>query len=105
MSGNSLFIDPAFGEKLAAWFKTAARDLAWRKGSPRDPYRVWISEIMLQQTRVAQVIGYFERFMRRFPNVSALAEADIDEVLKLWEGLGYYSRAKNLLAVKASCRR
>jgi A/G-specific adenine glycosylase len=81
---------------LLEWFAGAQRDLPWRRN--RDPYRVWISEIMLQQTRVAAVIPYFEKFCARFPNVQALAEAEEAEVLRLWSGLGYYSRARNLQA-------
>jgi len=73
---------------------SARRDLPWRQR--RDPYAIWVSEIMLQQTQVATVIPYFERFMARFPTVSALAAAPLADVLKLWEGLGYYSRARNL---------
>ena len=79
---------------LLAWYDTSARDLPWR--SDLSPYRTWISEIMLQQTQVDTVIPYFERWMARFPNVAALAAADQQEVLNLWEGLGYYSRARNL---------
>lgn len=81
---------------LAAWFAEAARDLPWRRS--RDPYRVWISEIMLQQTQVATVIPYFERFVAAFPRVEDLAAAPEDEVLRLWEGLGYYRRARQLHA-------
>jgi A/G-specific adenine glycosylase len=80
--------------KLAAWYRKNSRDLPWRKSS--DPYRVWLSEIMLQQTQVKTVIPYFERFIARFPEVSDLAEAEEEEVFKLWAGLGYYSRARNL---------
>ncbi len=80
--------------KLLAWFSANRRDLPWRR--TRDPYRIWLSEIMLQQTRVAAVIPYYERFLARFPGVRALAEAPEEEVLRLWSGLGYYSRAKNL---------
>ena len=80
---------------LLVWFEENRRPLPFREG--RDAYRIWVSEIMLQQTRTAAVIPYFERFMSRFPTVYALAEADEDEVHKLWEGLGYYSRARNLL--------
>ncbi|MDI9469548.1 MAG: A/G-specific adenine glycosylase [Bacillota bacterium] len=87
---------------LLDWFSVAARDLPWRAADPltgrRDPYRVWISEIMLQQTRAAAVIPYYERFLERYPDLDSLAAAEEDEVLKLWEGLGYYSRARNLLA-------
>jgi len=81
---------------LLAWFDAGHRDLPWRRD--RDPYRVWISEVMLQQTRVETVVPYFERFVERFPSVAALAEADLDDVLKAWEGLGYYRRARNLKA-------
>src|ERR1041384_7149578 len=83
-----------FVQTLLAWYTTAAADLPWRR--TRDPYRVWLSEIMLQQTRVAGVIPYYERFLERFPNVQALAAAPEDEVLRLWSGLGYYSRARYL---------
>ena len=89
-----------FRESLLAWFAQFQRDLPWRR--TRDPYRIWISEIMLQQTRVAAVIPYYEKFLERFPNVQALAEAPQDEVLRLWSGLGYYSRARNLQ--KAACQ-
>ena len=82
-------------EPLLSWFADNRRPLPFREG--RDAYRIWVSEIMLQQTRTAAVIPYFERFMARFPTVYALAAADEDEVNKLWEGLGYYSRARNLL--------
>lgn len=76
------------------WYKKHARDLPWRRTN--DPYRIWISEIMLQQTTVAAVVPYFERFLTRFPAVADLARAEESEVLKLWEGLGYYSRARNI---------
>ena len=79
---------------LLAWYRDNARDLPWRQ-TP-DPYRVWVSEIMLQQTRVAAVLGYFQRFMEAFPTVRDLAEAPEDQLMKLWQGLGYYSRARNL---------
>lgn len=85
-----------FSRELLAWYQRGNRDLPWRKN--KDPYRIWVSEIMLQQTRVDTVIPYFERFMANFPTVQALAEAPEDEVLKCWEGLGYYSRARNLQA-------
>lgn len=80
---------------LLQWFRSNARSLPWR-GS-RDPYTVWLSEIILQQTRVEQGLPYFERFITAYPTVHELANAREDEVLKLWEGLGYYSRARNLL--------
>ena len=83
-----------FRKQLLAWFRQYQRDLPWRR--TKDPYRIWISEIMLQQTRVAAVIPYYERFLARFTDVRALAEAAQEEVLRLWSGLGYYSRARNL---------
>ena len=82
-------------DKLLDWYAANCRDLPWRVN--KDPYRVWISEIMLQQTRVEAVKGYFIRFLARFPDVASLASTDEDEVFKYWEGLGYYSRARNLL--------
>lgn len=86
---------PAFAGRLIAWQKTAGRhDLPWQQ--TRDPYRVWLSEIMLQQTQVATVIPYFERFLTRFPTLSDLAEAPLDSVIEHWAGLGYYARARNL---------
>jgi A/G-specific adenine glycosylase len=85
---------PAFQAQLLAWFAEAKRDLDWRR--TRDPYRVWISEIMLQQTRVAAVLPYYRRFLARFPTVDALARARRETVLRSWAGLGYYSRARNL---------
>ena len=86
----------SLAKKLLAWFKRTARDLPWRR--TRDLYAIWISEIMLQQTQVATVIPYFERFLTRFPEVASLAAADEHEVLQLWEGLGYYRRARQLHA-------
>jgi A/G-specific adenine glycosylase len=79
---------------LLAWYDERRRDLPWRRDP--DPYRVWISEIMLQQTRVETVIPYYERWLRRFPTLETLASAQPDDVLRAWEGLGYYSRARNL---------
>ncbi len=79
---------------LLAWYRAARRDLPWRRS--REPYHVWLSEIMLQQTRVESVIPYFQRFMAALPDVAALAAAPPQRVLKLWEGLGYYARARNL---------
>jgi A/G-specific adenine glycosylase len=79
---------------LKAWFLDEKRDLPWRNNP--SPYQVWISEVMLQQTQVAVVIPYFERWMEKFPTIQKLAEAPIDEVIKIWEGLGYYSRARNI---------
>jgi A/G-specific adenine glycosylase len=83
-----------FQKKLLGWFAEFKRDLPWRR--TKDPYRIWLSEIMLQQTRVAAAIPYYLRFLEHFPNVKALAEAPGEEVLRLWAGLGYYSRARNL---------
>ena len=83
-----------FGEPLLDWYQTHARRLPWRNNP--DPYPVWVSEIMLQQTRVETVIPYFDRWMNRFPTINALADASQREVLSAWEGLGYYSRARNL---------
>lgn len=79
---------------LIRWFEREARDLPWRR--TRDPYAIWISEVMLQQTQVVTVVPYWQRWMKRFPTVGALADATLDDVLKYWEGLGYYSRARNL---------
>lgn len=84
----------SYRDDLIQWFKKEQRTLPWREN--QDPYRVWISEIMLQQTRVDTVIPYFNHFIEKFPNLKALAEAEEQEVLKAWEGLGYYSRARNL---------
>src|ERR1700690_254933 len=84
----------AFHRDLPRWYRRHHRSLPWR--DTRDPYRIWVSEIMLQQTRVETVLPYYARWLRAFPNVRALARAKSDRVLKLWEGLGYYSRARNL---------
>src|SRR5437867_961371 len=89
---------PEFRRQLArmllSWFDRHRRDLPWRHD--RDPYRIWVSEIMLQQTQVATVTGFYTRFLEAFPTVAALAVADVQEVLRLWEGLGYYRRARDL---------
>ncbi len=79
---------------LKGWFESSKRDLPWRRNP--TPYAVWVSEVMLQQTQVAVVIAYFERWMQRFPTLADLAQASLEEVVKLWEGLGYYSRARRL---------
>ena len=94
MESERQFLLSRIPEPLIAWYLATARQLPWREN--RNPYRIWISEIMLQQTRVAAVIPYFLRFMERLPTVQALADAPEEELLKLWEGLGYYSRARNL---------
>jgi len=87
---NQLF----FSSRLLGWFLRYQRSLPWREN--KDPYRIWVSEIMLQQTRVDTVIPYYHRFMEKFPTIDALADAPEEDVLKAWEGLGYYSRARNL---------
>ena len=79
---------------LLDWYRQHQRILPWRENP--DPYRVWISEIMLQQTRVETVIPYYQHFLKRFPTVKALAAASLDEVLKAWENMGYYARARHL---------
>ena len=84
----------ALTDALLDWYRVNGRELPWK--TERDPYRVWLREIMLQQTTVAAVIPYFERFTARFPTVQSLASAEESDVLRLWEGLGYYSRARNL---------
>jgi A/G-specific adenine glycosylase len=84
----------AFRKQLLGWFRQFQRDLPWRRN--KDPYRIWLSEIMLQQTRVAAVIPYYQRFLERFPDLRTLAEAPQQEVLRFWSGLGYYSRGRNL---------
>jgi len=81
-------------DRLLAWFARSARDLPWRR--ERTPYRIWVSEVMLQQTQVETVIPYYERFLERFPTMEALADAPLEEVLRIWEGLGYYARARRL---------
>ncbi|MEA3193344.1 MAG: A/G-specific adenine glycosylase [Betaproteobacteria bacterium] len=87
----------SFAEQLVAWQRREGRhDLPWQ--GTRDPYRIWLSEVMLQQTQVTAVIPYYERFLKRFPSIDALARAEEDEVLQLWSGLGYYARGRNLHA-------
>jgi len=93
------FVDPIIQknkiqDRLLQWFEKNGRDLPWRK--TQDPYAIWASEIMLQQTQVATVIPYYQEFLKSFPTIHHLAKADLSEVLKVWEGLGYYSRARNL---------
>jgi len=84
----------SFRKQLLGWFRQFQRDLPWRR--TKDPYRIWLSEIMLQQTRVVAAIPYYERFLHGFPDVLALASAPPEEILRAWSGLGYYSRARNL---------
>jgi A/G-specific adenine glycosylase len=84
----------AFSRRLRAWYRVNARDLPWRK--TRDPYHVLVSELMLQQTQVSRVLGYYDRFLDRFPDLARLARARPRQVREAWEGLGYYARARNL---------
>jgi A/G-specific adenine glycosylase len=91
---KTVSLSPAARRKLLTWFDRNARTLPWR--ADRDPYRIWVSEVMLQQTTVAAVAPRFEQFLAAFPDVHALAAADEQDVLKVWEGMGYYSRARNL---------
>src|SRR5579885_857977 len=84
----------AIRRKLTRWYARNARDLPWRR--TRDPYRIWISEIMLQQTRVTAVVPYYERFLRQFPSLESLAAASDEALLPAWSGLGYYASARNL---------
>ena len=94
-SRQNLTALPAFADRLIAWQQSAGRhDLPWQ--NTRDPYRVWLSEIMLQQTQVTTVIPYYQRFLARFPDIRALAEAPVETVMEHWAGLGYYARARNL---------
>ncbi len=86
---------PPLSRLLLAWYRKGHRDLPWRRVS--DPYRIWVSEVMLQQTRAQAAVPYYQRFLERFPTVAALASAGEEEVLTLWSGLGYYARARNLL--------
>jgi A/G-specific adenine glycosylase len=100
MNDNLPFAAEEVAVRLLAWYGRCGRDLPWRQ--TRDPYRIWLSEVMLQQTGVMTVIPYYERFLQRFADVNALAAASVDEVIELWAGLGYYSRARNLHA--AACQ-
>src|SRR4051812_13332490 len=86
--------NPKLVELLLAWFAKNARDLPWRRTS--DPYAIWVSEIMLQQTQVKTVIPYWERWMRELPTIESLAKAKPEKIHKLWEGLGYYTRVRNM---------
>jgi len=94
-AGAQAVVGPDFADRIVAWQRSHGRSsLPWQ--ATRDPYRVWLSEVMLQQTQVSTVLGYFERFLARFPTVAALAGGTEDEVFGLWSGLGYYSRARNM---------
>ena len=88
-------------EELHIWFKENQRSFPWRER--RDPYRVWISEVMLQQTRSSVVVPYFLRWMNQFPDVATLANASLETVIKAWEGLGYYSRAEIFIKERSRC--
>jgi len=96
MSEEFPFDPGEFADRLLAWYGRAGRDLPWRK--TRDPYRIWVSEIMLQQTTVSAVIPYYDAFLARFPDVATLAAAPVEAVIERWAGLGYYRRARNLHA-------
>ncbi|MDR2938613.1 MAG: A/G-specific adenine glycosylase, partial [Prevotellaceae bacterium] len=86
----------SFSSTLIAWYEPNKRDLPWRK--TRDPYAIWVSEVILQQTRVAQGLDYYHRFLQNFPTIQSLAAAPLDDVMKTWQGLGYYTRARNMHA-------
>jgi A/G-specific adenine glycosylase len=83
-----------FSDKLVEWYEPNKRNLPWRE--TKDPYKIWLSEVILQQTRVIQGLPYYLKFVEKFPDVRALAAASEQEVLRLWQGLGYYTRARNL---------
>ena len=85
--------ETTFKNNIVTWFEKNQREMPWRETT--NPYYIWLSEVMLQQTQVKTVIDYYNKFIHRFPTVKALSEAEEDEVLKYWEGLGYYSRARN----------
>jgi A/G-specific adenine glycosylase len=87
---------PTFADQIIHWYRTNKRDLPWRDTT--NPYKIWLSEIILQQTRVKQGLPYYQRFIAAYPDIYALAKASEEEVLRLWQGLGYYSRARNLHA-------
>lgn len=91
----------SFLPRLITWYQEHGRDLPWRH--TRDPYAIWLSEIILQQTRVSQGMSYWFRFMQAYPTVESLAAATEDEVLRLWQGLGYYSRARHLHEAAPDC--
>ncbi len=95
-------MDALLANSALDWYRNHRRDLPWRR--TRDPYRIWVSEVMLQQTQVATVIPYYERFLKRFPNPRELARAEIDEVFVLWAGLGYYRRARQMHAAATIVR-
>ena len=85
---------PDFSKKLNTWYRKECRDLPWRRTT--DPYKIWVSEIMLQQTTVNAVIPYYKKWVKEFPTIRSVARAPLQKILKMWQGLGYYQRAKNL---------
>lgn len=91
---NPTYIKEQFIQNLLIWYERNKRELAFRKD--KNPYRIWISEIMAQQTRIETMIPYFERFIQKYPDVKSLSQADDDELMAMWQGLGYYSRARSL---------
>src|SRR5579883_1259331 len=93
-NGNQVVRVMQLRDTLCHWFDASQRDLPWRH--TRDPYAIWVSEVMLQQTQVTTVMPYWRRFLSQFPTLASLAVAPLDDVLKAWAGLGYYSRARNL---------
>lgn len=95
---SSLLITPTLTQDLIVWFYHHRRALPWRESGQRDPYRVWVSEIMLQQTVAATVIPYYHRFLARWPDLASLGAADLDDILLMWQGLGYYRRARHMHA-------
>jgi A/G-specific adenine glycosylase len=101
-SGVPARVSPALAVALLRWFRTHRRPLPWRQNP--DPYRIWVAEVLLQQTRVAQAGPYFERFLTRFPTIEALAQAEVGDVLKAWQGAGYYARARHLHAAARKVR-
>ena len=104
MKNDLINLNKRISSDLLPWFERNQRPMPWRQN--RTAYRVWISELMLQQTRVNQAIPYYLRFMEKFPSIKILASSDLQDVLKLWEGLGYYSRARNLhKAAKTICEK
>ena len=94
MTNNLECVKKNFSNSLIHWYKKNKRDLPWRK--TRDPYKIWLSEIILQQTRIATGLPYYKKFIRKYPNVIVLSQAREEDILKMWEGLGYYSRCENM---------
>ena len=93
-----------FNRAILSWYVANKRNLPWRE--TKDPYKIWVSEIILQQTRVMQGLGYYNKFIKSYPNVSMLAVAKENDILKIWQGLGYYSRARNMhVTAKEVCEK